>query len=104
MADEPYEIEIVLFETEQRDIPWKCLGCGEEHRVRGMGFIFRGDWLDLLEELAKRRHETVEHFLIHLIWLESRLRKGALKEKADSVLFGHSHDRVRPNFRDNHEH
>ncbi len=87
------------YEIVNNDLEWKCPGCGEVQRIRGIGVVFRGEWLNLLEELAKRRHESVENFIVHLLWLEARLRKGALSEKADMVMFGHTHKGTRPNLR-----
>ncbi len=77
------------YEIENSDLKWTCPDCKEEHRIRGIGVVFRGEWLDLLEELAKRRHESVENFIVHLLWLEARLRKGALSEKAGRIFYGH---------------
>jgi hypothetical protein len=76
---------------EPNDLTWTCPNCKEQHTIPGIAITFRGEWLELLEALAARRKQNIEQFIVHLLWLESGLRK-ELRQKAARVFYGHPHE------------
>lgn len=53
-----------------------CPDCGgpmhvTEHVIEEMTLTFTGNAVEAIEQMAKRRKESVEQFVFHLLWLES---------------------------------
>ncbi len=73
--------------TEEHAHQRVCPHCESTHLDEELTMIFRGSFVHAIDTMAKRRHESVEQFIVHLLWLEAGKVKGlrALMEQASQA-------------------
>jgi len=53
-----------------------CPHCGGTHLDKEISITFKGSLVEAIEIMAKRRKESAEQFMFHLLWLEAGKVRG----------------------------